>query len=128
MSASPCLRFVPARVQGLPETQEVAVYSDRLELNCAGSWVVFPFRHMSHWPVPRWLLLSYRWVRSKIHKRLTPVGEREFCREDRYFRFWTRPPIVVFTPHDLDGRQAANLFQRLHEIMRAGGFATFDLS
>ena len=31
-----CLRFVPSRVEGLPDASEAAIYPDRLELLCAG--------------------------------------------------------------------------------------------
>src|SRR5262249_17761217 len=34
-----CLRFVPSRVDGLPDVTEVVVRPDRLELLPAGAWV-----------------------------------------------------------------------------------------
>jgi len=128
MPIEQCLRFVPSAVDGLANVTEAAVYPDRLELKSAGHWVVFRFQEMGHWPIPAWLRRLHKCFRFRLQRTLTPVGERDYCRRDRYFRFWTRPPIVVHTPDELEGIYALTLFQRMHQVMRAGGFGTFDLA
>lgn len=40
MASTGGLRFVPSRVDGLPDVTDVAVFPDRLELLSAGKWVV----------------------------------------------------------------------------------------
>src|SRR4051794_16061074 len=94
------LRFVPSRVEGLPEVAEVIVYPDRLELLSAGKWVVFRFAEIAHWPRPTWLrkwLSRFGWRPGWL-----PVADRDWFHppRDRYFTFYTEPQITVFLPDE----------------------------
>jgi len=54
------LRFVPSRVEGLPDVAEVVFRPDRLELLSAGRWVLVRFAEIARRPRPArlWRLLA----------------------------------------------------------------------
>jgi hypothetical protein len=122
-----CLRFVPSRVEGLRDVAEVAIFPDRLVLWSVGKWVAFRFTDMTLWPRPAWLwrLLS----RFGWRPRPLCVGERDWFHppRDRFFAFFTTPRIVVYLTDEPETGYGNTLFFRVQEVMRAGGFSTFDL-
>ena len=128
MSDEVCLRFVPSRVDGVADVNEAAVYPDRLELLSGNRWVSFRFADIARWPCPPWLWR--RVARLGWRPRWLPVGERDWFHppSERFFRFYTRPPIVVYMadePRDMD--YGNTLFRRIEEVMLEGGFNTWDL-
>ena len=131
MSEEAALRFVPSRVEGLPDVDEVAVHPDRLELRSAGRMVTVRFADIVEWPRP--VLLS-RW-RARFGLRPLGggrwiVGERDWFHppSERFFRFATRPPLVVVLPDEpRETDYGRTLFRRVQEVMLRGGFATWDL-
>ncbi len=128
MSSEDGLWFVPSRVEGLPDVTEAVVAPDRLILLSRGRWASVSFAEIAHWPRPtrlrRWLAqLGWRpcWL---------PVGEHDGFHPPsaRFFRFFTRPPIVVSLadePRDRD--YGSTLFARVRNVLREGGFHTWDL-
>jgi hypothetical protein len=128
MSGEVGLRFIPSRVEGLPGVTEAAVYPDRLELLSGGRWVSFPFADIARWPRPAWLWR--RLARLGWRPRWLPVGQRDWFHppSERFFRFYTQPPIVVYMadePWDTD--YGSTLFRRVQDVMLEGGFNTWDL-
>jgi hypothetical protein len=128
LNAEPFLRFVPSRVEGLPGVSEVVVRPDRLELRSDGRWVVLPFDAMARWPRPvqLWRLLS----RLGWRPRWLPVGDRDWFHppRDRFFRFYTDPPLTVFLADEDRGiGYGDTLFRRVQEVIASGGFNTYDL-
>jgi hypothetical protein len=128
MTSEPCLHFVPSRVDGLPNVTEVAVHPDRLELHSADSWIAIRFDAIARWPRPtalRRLLGRIGW-----RPRWLPVGERDWFHppSERFFRFFSTPPLVIYLP-DEDGETAysTTLFRQVQEVIRLGGFDTYDL-
>jgi hypothetical protein len=124
----PCLRFVPSRVEGLPDVAEVVVSPDRLELLSAGTWVTLRFAEIAHWPRPTWF-----WrLRSRCgwRPRRLPVADRDWFHppRDRFFIFYTDPPITVFlADEDWEIGYGQTLFRRVQEVIESGGFTTCDL-
>lgn len=121
------LRFVPSRVEGLPSVTEVVVFPDRLELLSAGEWVVIRLADIAKWPRPRRLLrllARFGWRPSWL-----PVADRDWFHApaDRFFRFYTTPPVVVYVPDEEGVGYAETCFRRLHHVIGLGGFGTFDL-
>jgi hypothetical protein len=129
MATSPegSLRFVPSRVEGLPDVTEVAVHPDRLELFSAAHRVVIRLWDIAEWPRPPWLwrLLA----RLGWWPRWLPVGERDWFHAppQRFIRFFTKPPVVVYMPNEVGVTYLNTVFRRAQDIMRQGGFATWDL-
>lgn len=123
-----CVRFVPSRVEGLPDVSEVVIHSDRLELMSQGQWVTFRFLDIAQWPRPAWLwrfLAGLNW-----RPRWLPVADRDWFHppRDRFFRFYTRPPVVVYlAEEDRELTYGDTLFRRIQDVMLAGGFHTCDL-
>ncbi len=128
MTEGECLRFVPSRVEGLPDVTEVAVYHDRLELLSAERWVSFQFADLAVWPRPAFLR---KWLaRLGLRPRWLPVGERDWFHppSERFFRFYTRPRIVVYMPDEpVETNYGDTLFRRVQDVMLEGGFNTWDL-
>jgi hypothetical protein len=128
MSEGEGLRFIPSRVEGLPDVTEVAVYPDRLELLSAGRWISLSFAEIASWPRPAWLwrgLARFGW-----RPRWLAVGQRDWFHPpaERFFRFYTKPPIIVYMadePYETD--YGSTLFRRVQDVMLEGGFSTYDL-
>src|SRR5579884_4227407 len=121
-------RFVPSRVQGLPDVSEAAVFPDRLELRSGSQWVVFPFASIARWPRPFWLWRELS--RVGLRPRWLPVADRNwFCPPaDRFFVFYTSPPVTVCMPNDEPSEgYAETYFVRVQQVIKAGGFSTVDV-
>ncbi len=128
MTAERCLRFVPSRVEGLSDVTEVAIYPDRLELQSAGRWVVYPFMAMARWPEPAWLWRFLYRVGWRPH--CLPVADRDWFQRppDRFFVFYTSPKLVLYMPDDeCYTPREATYFAEVQEILQMGGFGTYDL-
>ncbi len=134
MLSDPHLTFVPSRVEGLHNVTGITIYSDRLELISTGSTVTLPFAEMAVWPGPAFLYRRlYRWGWRPgwwWRRRKLYVGERDWFHppSERFFRFYTKPPLVVFMPDEpIDTNYDETLFYRVQEVIRHGGFETYDL-
>jgi hypothetical protein len=77
---------------------------------------------VAEWPRPRWL-----WRLGR--PRFLRVGERHWFHDppDRFFRFFTTPPITVYMPDESGVEYEATVFRRLQDVIAAGGFTTHDL-
>lgn len=127
------LRFVPSKVEGLPDVKEVVVRPDRMELLSSGKWVTFKFFDMVRWSNSSWLprpWLSRFLFRVGKRSDWLPVADRDWFNPpaERYFEFYTNPPIKICMPVDeLKEGYKETYFRRVQEIMAQGGFSTFDL-
>jgi hypothetical protein len=128
MPVPPGLRFVPSRVEGLADVDEVLVYPDRLELGIRGGRKVVRFADIARWPQPAWL-----WKRLfaiGIRPRWLPVADRDWCHApaERFFRFYTDPPLVLCMPASEPANRAeGTCFDQLRVIVHSSGYHTFDL-
>jgi hypothetical protein len=123
------IRFTPSRVTGLADVTEVAVFPDRLELTTPAGVVAVPFRPIARRQQP---LVAARLQRLL---RLAPppplVGEREWVCEPthaQFFRFFTTPPLTIHMPAGPAASYAGSPFRRIQDVLRHGGYATFDLT
>ena len=121
------LQFTPSRVEGLPNVKSVIVKPDRIALLSEGQWIEMSFDTMAEWPKPKWL-----WkLKEKFGKRPAwlPVGERDWFHPpaDRFFRFFTQPPLVIYMPTDETEEFGASHFLAIQAVMAKGGYATWDL-
>jgi hypothetical protein len=121
------LRFVPLRLEGIPDVTEAAIYPDRLELVSAGKRVAFRFRDMAHWPQPAWF---WRFLsRFGVKRRWLPVADRFWSQREneRFIRFYAQPAITIYIPDDPGTVYHLSLFRRIQNVIAAGGYSTFDL-
>ena len=127
MSAENCLRFVPSRVDGVPDVVEAAIYPERLELRCADRLLVYRFDEIAEWSSPAWLWRLF--ARMGFRPKWLPVGERDWFHppRERYFRFFTNPRITLYMPDEPPETYSQTLFRRVQDRMREGGFDTWDL-
>jgi hypothetical protein len=122
------LRFIPSRVEGLPDVTEITVYPDRLELISAGRRVSIRLADIAAWPPPAFLWR--RLARVGWRPRWLPVGERDWFHppSGRFFRFYTKPRLVVYMPDEpRETDYGSTLFRRVQDVLLEGGFATWDL-
>jgi hypothetical protein len=115
------LRFVPKRVEGLPDVGEVVVFADRLELLSAGKWVVVRFAAIADHG--QWL---HRLLSRLVFSPEPPcVGKRDWFNapEDRFVSFCTTPRFVVYFPDEPGAEYDPTCFRRLQKIITQGGFA-----
>jgi hypothetical protein len=128
MATGGALQFVPSRVEGLTDVTEITVYPDRLELVSAGRRLTYRLEDIAAWPRPAFLWR--RLARLGWRPRWLPVGERDWFRPPsaRFFRFYTRPPIVIYMPDEpLETDYGSTLFRRIEDVLQRGGFNTSDL-
>ena len=127
MNPERALRFVPSRVEGLKDVDEVVFHPDRVEFLSAGAWITVRFADVARWPSPRWL---YRALHRLGRRRFwLPVADRDWFHppRDRFLRLYTNPPVVVYMPTDDPYPRNESTFGRIQEVLAAGGFSTFDL-
>lgn len=122
------LQFVPSRVEGLPEVTSVTVFPDRIELASAAGVVTHRFADIARWPEPAflWRLL----YRLGVKPRWLPVADRDWFHEpaDMFFAFYTKPRLKVCMPRDESKDDyGSSYFVRMQNVLREGGFQTFDL-
>ncbi len=103
------------------------MHPDRLELVSEGRVVTVIFDAIAEWPWPRALrrLLG----RVGLRPRFLPVGERDWFHgpRDRFVRFFTTPPLVVYMPDERGVEYEHTCFRRLQDVIALGGFTTYDL-
>jgi hypothetical protein len=122
------LRFVPSRVEGLADVTDVTVYPDRLEFVSRGRQVSFRLADIAVWPRPAFLWRRLGRLGWRPH--WLPVGERDWFHppSERFFRFYTEPRIIVYMPDEPEETDyGSTLFQRVQDVLREGGFNTWDL-
>ena len=122
------LHFVPSRVEGLPEVTAVTVFPDRIELNSGGRIVTRRFADIARWPRPRifWKALYH----SGFKPRWLAVADRDWFQDpaDMYFEFYTDPRIRVCMPRDESKDDyGSSYFVRIQNVIRRGGFQTYDV-
>ena len=102
---------------------EFALYADRICFTVEENReIVFHFRDLVRTSRTWWLNLFFR-------DRVLYVGERDFCRDERFFRWFTDPEISVYTPEDPPGDSYKDTwFCKIHEVMNHGPFRTYDLA
>jgi hypothetical protein len=113
---------------GMTGVQEVAVFPDRLELTCLGARTAIEFARIAEWPRPRWFWQTLFHI--GIRPRWLPVADRDWFHlpADRFFRFYTNPPLTICMPVDeSSGDYASTYFVRIRMMLEAGGFHTYDL-
>jgi hypothetical protein len=121
------ITFVPSRVDGLDAVSRVTIRRSQIEFETPDSRHVFAFKSISR-PQESWL--------SSLFKRLTfrrpypqMIADRDWFHAppNRFFRFYTTPPITVYMPADDVQKHAQSYFARIQHVIRVGGFTTFDL-
>jgi hypothetical protein len=121
------VRFRPSRAEGLPDVREVVVRPDRLEVNTSGLWVTFPFRRIGRRQETRAMSFVKRLLGR--HPWRVMVGERDWFHRppERFFLWYTEPPLRTCMPLDEPADYAASYFARIEDVVLSGGYATFDL-
>lgn len=129
MTDAACLRFVPSAVEGLSEVSEVAVFPDRLEIQTGDGPVVIRFLDIARWHRHGWFYRALVLLGFGV-RGWACVADKDWFHPpaERFFRFYTKPAITISMPDEpIDAPYGDTLFLRLQEVVRAGGFATFDL-
>ena len=121
------VRFVPSHVEGLPDVEEVTVSPHQLEVKTAAQWVIFRFDKIGRAQEPTAKSFLKRIVGMPVVPPM--VGERNWFQvpKDRFFLWYTDPLLKTCMPETEGADYATSLFPRIHGVLAAGGFSTFDL-
>ena len=121
-----CVRFIPPEVQGIPDVSEVAIFSDRVEVQTASIRTTFRFENVAK----RQEAILISWLKRLVGKAPFPlvVGEREFCTKRRYVSFYTNPMLKAFTPPDADAPYQETYIFRINDLLQRSGYCTYDMS
>ena len=120
--------LVPSHCEGLPDVREVVVRPDCLEVNSEGNRITFPFSKIGRRQESALRSFIKRLVGRRPFALL--VGERDWCRppSERYFVWYTTPPVKTYMPDDEGTSYSESYFPRIHEVMAGGLYGTFDLA
>ncbi len=122
------LSFVPVAVEGMSGVREVTVSADALVFRSDTGLTRISLVDTARFPRPRALRrLAFRWG---MRPKWLPVGERDWCQPpgQQFFRFYSRPEVVVFVPESESEAYGTSLFRRIQDVLALGGFHTQDLA
>ncbi len=126
MTMPSCVRFVPSRVEGWPDVREVVFHGDHLDVLCGDVWQRIDYASIARSQEPRWIAL----LRRALGRRPTPrlVADRDWFKAppDRSLTLYTRPPLLICMPDDEPVDHDASYFWRVQQVIRAGGYVTWD--
>jgi len=127
IDAPESLRFTPSRADGLPDVHEVVVHPDRIEVETEGRWVTFAFADIGRPQEPAVCSLLKRLIARQPWPRL--VADRDWFHppKDRFFLWYTDPPMKTYMPEDETQDYDTSYFARIRRVVESGGFATYDL-
>lgn len=121
------ITFIPSRVDGLAEVSSVTVWPFRLDLETADGTHEFSFKVMGKIQESGIM----RWMKGFFGEepRGMLVADRDWFHppQDRFFRFYTDPPITIYMPADEVVGYEESVFFRVQAVIRSGGYETFDL-
>ena len=125
MSSPLSVSFRPSRVEGIEGVTEVQVSRAHLDLLVAGVWLRLPFRAFRS-PREGRVVGAFRRLLGRTPRL---VGERDWFHPagEKFFRWYTSPPITTFLPASGDQDWSKSLFLRVQEVLWAGNCGTFDL-
>lgn len=121
------LTFIPSRVEWMVEVKSVTVRPDRLELESADGIQEIRFREIGRLQESR--MVRFLKKLGGMRPAAVMVAERNWFQspQDRYFLFYTSPPLTICMPSDDALVYVESVFFRVQGIIRLGGYATFDL-
>jgi hypothetical protein len=112
----------------LENVSEVAVWPDRLEIAANDSTTVLPYEDFAEWPRP--VAIRRLLARLGLWPRGLYIADRDWFQSppNRFFRFYTTPPLIIFMPTDEAKDYAPSYFARVQDVIESNGrFTTADL-
>lgn len=103
------------------------MFPDRLELTTPSGATVYHFDTFGRSQEPVVASGFRRFLPARPSPKLVADRDRFHNPPDRFFRFYTEPPITVFMPVDETNEYLNTCFFKIQQVMRSGGFETFDL-
>lgn len=116
------VEFRPSRVEGVPDVVLVRVSAREVRLISAETERVVRFADIVEQPEGRFVF--------GIRRRPMCIADRDWFHAppDRFFRFYTTPPLTISMPVDDAQDWESSCFARIESIIHAEGrFTTADL-
>jgi hypothetical protein len=121
------LSFVPSKVDGLADVSTVTIYPDRIELQTAAELHAVHFASIARRQESLVSSIAKRCFFRRPYPKMVADRDWFHAPPNRFFTFYTNPSITVFMPADEVRDYGTSCFVRIQEVIRSGGFATFDL-
>ncbi|QDU73585.1 hypothetical protein Pan97_05610 [Bremerella volcania] len=121
------ITFTPSRVDGMTEVSSVTVWPNKLEVETADGTQEFRFEEIGKIQESEIMRFMRRLGGAKPFGML--VADRDWFHppKDRYFRFYTDPPMTVYMPTNDSEDYEESVFFRVQAVIRCGGYETYDM-
>lgn len=123
--AASLLTVIPSKVEGIDRVHKIIVHPDQLEIYRSESTLRINFAQIAR---PQGSVF-YRFMQRAIGKTLPSlVADRNFFARpnERWFAFYTEPELRIFMPDDESKEYPASYFFRIQQVIRSGGYETYD--
>jgi len=121
------ITFTPSRVDWTSDISLVTVWPNRLTVETVDGEQEFLFEQIGKIQESGIMRFMRRLGGAKQFGLL--VADRDWFHppQDRYFRFYTDPPMTVYMPADDAADYEESVFFRVQAVIRCGGFETYDV-
>lgn len=121
------IAFTPSRVDWNTEVSSVTVWPFRLDVETADGTQEFPFEVIGKIQESGFIRFMKGLFGEKQRGML--VADRDWFHspQDRFFRFYTDPPMTVYMPLEEAVEYEESVFFRVQAVIRSGGYETYDV-
>jgi len=121
------ITFIPSRVDWTGAVYEVTVWPFRLDVETPDGTQEFSFQRIGKIQESG-IMRFMRWLGGAKPWGML-VADRDWFQAppDRYFRFYTDPPMTVYMPEDDTLNYEESVFFRVQAVILAGGYESYDV-
>ncbi|PQO38718.1 hypothetical protein C5Y96_02220 [Blastopirellula marina] len=121
------ITFTPSRVEWFTDVTSVTVWPTGLQVETPDGTQSFRFEEIGKIQESGIMRFMRKLGGAKPFGML--VADRDWFHppQDRFFRFYTDPPMKVYMPSDDTVGYEESVFFRVQAVIRCGGYETFDL-
>ena len=121
------ITLIPSRVDWTTEVTSVTVWPFRLDVETTEGTQEFSFDAIGK--IQESAIMRFMKGLLGAKQRGTLVADRDWFHppQDRFFCFYTDPPMKIYMPSDDTVEYEESVFFRVQAVIRSGGFETFDL-
>lgn len=121
------ITFTPSRVDWITEVHSVTIWPNCLGVETADGGQKFRFEEIGRIQESG-IMRFMRWLSGSRPFGML-VADRDWFHppQNRFFRFYTDPPMTVYMPSNETVGYEDSFFFRIQAVIGCGGYETFDL-